>query len=198
MMELNLNILSPTKKKKLSGIVNFIFIKNLLEIATFTTALMAIVLLWSWMTLIDSYKNLSESAILVNKEYGSYNQEIRAINKTLHEAGVAAQGYIPNLNPVLEIINIIPPDIIINAMEIDRETQTLIISGTAKTRDALLNFSDVIKKITWLEQTAAPTSQLFQKENINFEMKAKLKGFPILKKAVAPKIAPKVTNDITE
>ena len=57
----------------------------------------------------------------------------------------------------------------------DYRVQTLVITGTALTRSALLRYQDTLNGISWITQVETPASQLFQKENINFEFRAKLK-----------------------
>jgi len=178
-MEINLNLLSPLKKNKINSLVNFIFIRNLLEFTVFTAAIISIFLLWSWVTLVDQFENLSQSAISVNKEYGGYNQEIRMINKINKDIMLASRGYVSTSPKLFGLIELTPDDITLSAIDFERDTQNLTISGTAKTRDSLLNYVEMIKTTSWLDQVVAPTSQLFQKENINFEIEAKIKITPL-------------------
>ena len=76
----------------------------------------------------------------------------------------------------------LPADIKLIGFDLNRGNNTITLSGTATTRDALLSFQKVIEGVAWFKSTNAPTSQLFQKENINFEIRGGLIGLPGLRK----------------
>ena len=78
----------------------------------------------------------------------------------------------------------------------DRRTQTLVLSGTALTRSALLHYQDVLNGISWITQVETPASQLFQKDNINFEFRAKLKDLSLKGQEKTPGKKPVVNEDI--
>lgn len=181
MMFINLSLLSPQKKSRLNHLVKFIFIKNLLEIVILICAILAISLLAGWMLLVNEYSNLAQGAASVNQEFSKYNQEARQINQLLRKINLTGQSYYQITPKIIEIANSLPADIKISKLSLSRKDNLLIISGTAKTRAALLNYQEIIKKITWLETSQAPLSQLLQKENVNFEIKGKLKDFPPLR-----------------
>lgn len=175
-MEINLNLLPVAKKNRLDYLVNFLLIKDALEIVVLIGAFLAGITVWSWIFLQENYASLAQTAALVDREYAGQNQEIKSINSLTKNINLASKNLVPLSPKIKEFAAILPPDIKINYLNLDRQAQTLVISGTAKTRNALLNFQDVLNKITWIDQVETPASQLFQKENINFEFKTKLKN----------------------
>ncbi len=175
-----INLLSPAKKKKVRELVTFLFIKNLLGATVFVCAVLGIALLWGWLTLVDEFGKLSQSALLVNREFSSYNQEMRKLNRIIKNVNGSGHGYYVIAPALREIAQALPGDIKLTSMELDRAGQTLFMAGIAQTRQAFLGWQETVKKIPWLERVEMPTSQLFQKENINFEIRAALKGFPLL------------------
>ncbi|KKP59539.1 MAG: hypothetical protein UR53_C0001G0039 [Candidatus Magasanikbacteria bacterium GW2011_GWC2_34_16] len=182
MFNVTLNLIPPDKKNHLKNLVRFIFIREILEIIIFISAMLAISLLWSWMVLQDQFNNLANSAILVNRDYSKYNTEIRTINSAVKNISQSSQGYFPVSPKIADIIDTLPNDIKINSIEINRTQNKITIAGTALTREAFLNYQAVCQSIPWLEKVETPTSQLFQKENISFEIKANLKNFVALPK----------------
>lgn len=178
MKTLRLNLLSPHKREKLKSLVRFLFIKKLLEMGIFTVALLAITHLLGWLMLTQTVNDLASSSLLVNRDFTHYNQEIKKINTTFKQLTLAAQEFIPLTPKILDIANTLPPDIQLSSISIDRATNSLVISGTAKTRNALLNYSKELGTIAWIDTVSAPRSQLLQKENISFEIRATLKNFP--------------------
>ena len=94
---------------------------------------------------------------------------------------ISAEDFMPFTPKILEIAAALPPNIKLIGLDINRVNNTISLSGTAATRAALLNFQKVIRDIGWINGITAPNSQLFQKENINFEIHGNLVGLPTLK-----------------
>ncbi len=180
LLNTTINLLSKEKRGRLDHLTKFIFVRDILEIILLVYTILAITLLWSWLVLQENFNSLAESSVLVNREYSKYNQEIKQVNGEIRNFNQVAKYYTPLSPKLAEIIEALPKDIKIGSFEIDRALNKMTLSGTALTRDALLNYQKILKQITWLENIETPTSQLFQKENINFEVKAKINGFPSL------------------
>lgn len=175
-----LNLLPNEKKNSLERIVRFVFVRDILEIIILAYTLLAIVLVWSWIVLQEDFNSLSESAVSVNKAYSRQNQDIRIINTAVKSVNNASIGYLPLSPKIDEIMNKLPNNIKLSAINIDRKTNSFTLSGTALTRADLIIYQQNLRQIPWLEKTDTPTSQLFQKENINFEVKGKLKSLTTL------------------
>ncbi|MBU0546252.1 hypothetical protein KKA13_03290 [Patescibacteria group bacterium] len=178
MMRLNLNMLSPERKKRLSRLIDLVFLKSILAIITLFVALVAIILLWGWQVLAEKFNGLSQNTVSITKETSSFSRDIGKINYTLREVSLAGNKYAPITPKLTEIINSIPSQIIINSINLSRETNSFETAGTAVNRDVLLNFEDKIKTISWLTEVSAPRSQLFQKDDVKFVVRAKLNGIP--------------------
>jgi len=188
LLNTTINLLSKQKRGRLEHLTKFIFVRDILEIVLLIYTMLAITLLWSWIVLQEDFNNLAESSTLVNREYSRYNQEIRDVNSLIRNLNKTSQIYLPLAPKLSEIIQGLPKDIKLNAINIDRNLNNVTFSGTALTRDALLEYQEQIKKIGWLEKFETPASQLFQKENINFEMRAKLKNVEPLKPQTQPRV----------
>lgn len=188
-MELNINLLAPQKKTKLTKMVNFLFVKNILELTIFTFAVIAVALLWNWLILQEEFSNLAQSSMLVSRNHSSYNKEIREINRVIRDLTASSREFTVLSDKLLEIAASLPPDIKLNAVSINRRDNTFSVSGVAATRGGLLNYQTILNQMTWTEPVSTPSSQLFQKENINFQFTGKLKGVLPVKKDTAPKPA---------
>ena len=181
MLPSKINLLPPDKKELIKKLVKFIFFKEMLEITLLVTSFLSIVLLWSWFFIQNQYNDLTQSALLINNKYSNYNQEIKKINTAIKQFDSANKNFSPLTPKILELVEKLPSDIKINSLSIDRQKNTLSISGVAKTREALLSYQTLLKNYYWLESIQTPTSQLFQKENVNFEIKATTKNLTIPK-----------------
>lgn len=178
MLSSRINLLPPSKKGLLEKLIKFIFFREMLEIVLLVAAFLSVILLWSWFALQNQFNDLSQSAMLVNREYSHYNQDIRKLNILVKQFNSANKGYTPLSPKLLEIITKLPADIKLNSLFINRKANTMTISGIAKTREALLAYQASLKDYSWLEAVQTPTSQLFQKDNVNFEIKANTKNLP--------------------
>ncbi len=179
MMTIGLNLLPEEKKERLLALLRFLFIKNILEIVIIICAIMAAALIWGWFLLAGEYQNLSVSASLVDRGFTSRNQDIRRANKVIRAVERSSQGYAPVLDKFLELADALPPGIKLNSLNLNREASNMSLVGTALNRQALLDFRETLKKFFWIASVEAPESLLEQKENINFELNAKIKDFAI-------------------
>lgn len=170
----NINLLPDDKKKRLHTLVKFIFAKDLLEIMLLFYALLATVFIWSWLTLINEYSNTAESTTLVSREGSKRSREVRETNGVLRQFNRSAENYAAITPKLNDIITVLPPDIELNTVVFNRGQNSFTISGTARTRMALLNYETVVKQLPWLQDITSPIAQLFERENISFEMKAGL------------------------
>lgn len=179
MMNINFNLLPVAKKNRLDYIINFLLTKDILELVILVGSILATTLIWSWIFLEKDFADLAASAAAINREHYTYNQDVKNINNLVRSINLANQSFAPVTPRAKELINSLPNDIKLSSMQIDRRAQTLVITGTALTRSALLNYQAVLNKISWITQVETPASQLFQKDNINFEFRAKLKNLSL-------------------
>lgn len=196
MMNIHLNLLPVVKKNRLEYLINFLLTKDILELVIIIASVLAATLIWSWIFLENDFANLAASATAVNREYYTYNQDVKKINDLVRNINLANQNFIPITPRAKELINSLPNDIKINSIQVDRRAQTLIITGTALTRSALLHYQDVLNGISWITQVETPASQLFQKNNINFEFRAKLKNLALKNNADDSNKKPAVNEDL--
>lgn len=180
MLTLHLNLLAPEKKKRLVDVVRFLLSKELVEIAILTACLTAIAHLAGWLILVQALQDLTESAFLINRAAPAASHDIRSFNKLFKDVATSAQGYTPLTPRLVELATSLPPTIKLTAVIVDHAGGTLLLNGVAQTRAALLEYENQLKQLAWLSDITEPPSLLFQKENIDFELKAQLKNFPTL------------------
>ena len=195
MMIIDLNLLSPAQKNKLNRLIQILFAKNMLETIVIGLCLMATILLWSYLVLINQFNELTASAMLIERDYSGYNQEVRQVNRGVKNLIDSTYGYLPISDKILEFISTTPSNIKLNIVDINRETNKFFISGTAKTRSGLLAYHEILKTIPWLKPANMPTSQLLQKENINFEYQAEMVSWPPVRTAQTKQTPKSNTND---
>ncbi len=194
MTDLQLNLLAPEKKKRFLKLVRYIFIKELLEFTVFTIAILAIFNLLGLLVLSQTLTDLAQSTLLVNHQQSRVEQEVVRINSLSKHIVTSGQEYTTFLPKLTELTTAIPATITLRAIDINRTTNSFTLAGVADSRQALLDFKNILSTVSWVDTTSAPISQLFQKENISFEIHGTLKGFSGLKPAAKP-ARPPISND---
>jgi hypothetical protein len=187
MMNLRLNLLPPRKKLKMESAINFLFAKDMLELIIFFAIIVTTAMMWGWIMARDEFISVASSTTLVEREYSIYNQDIKNANRLIRNIRFADRGYMLLTPKITELMLNLPGDIKLNSLQIDRRAKTITISGTALTRNALLDYAAGLRKIPWLGSIETPASQLFQKENISFEFTTSLNKFPELPEETSAK-----------
>lgn len=195
MIDSQLNLLSPNKKIKLRRLVQDIFIKEILEVIMFTVSVLSIFFLIGWITLIGFMTTLAASTTAINSDANTHNQQIVQVNSAIHKIIAVSSDFVPLTPYLMELANNLPNDIRLNSLRISRTDQAIYISGVAKTRDVLLNYQNNLDKITWISNFNIPPSQLFQKDNVGFEVRGKLGDLFKLKTNQAVKKVNSTSND---
>lgn len=197
MATIDLNLLPPEQKTRLNRLVQILFAKNLLESIAIALCLFAIILVWSWMVLVQQFNSLSESAMLIDRDYTSYNQEVRQINSITRLINESSSDRLPLVPKILETAQSMPDSIKLNSISINRKDNTFAVSGTATNRNTLLQYQELLQSVGWLKPATMPTTQLLQKENINFEYQTTLIGLPKLRNATVarPRATPKTNEE---
>ncbi len=170
-MLLTLNLLSPTKKTKLQDLVVLLFVKHLLGLIIITVAGIAAALLWGWWMLVGEYGTLAESVLLVNHDYSSFNSEVKYINNTVKEVELASKDFSP-ITPVLAaVFSALPPGIKVRALDFEKTSRRLTLTGTARTRTDILALEGLLKKVPGVARVEVPLTDLFQKEDVLYEVR---------------------------
>ena len=181
MMSLRLNLLSPDKKKNFKNVVRFLFIKEMLEFTILTVSLLGMMYLFAWWVITQAMSDVVSSALLVNREAPPVNRDVSEMNRKTRNVYLSSQDFAQLTPKIIEFASILPGDIKLVGIDLDRKKNTIVISGTATTRDALLDFQRIVNEVPWIKGVTAPNSQLLQKENINFEFHGSIQGLPPLK-----------------
>lgn len=171
MMTLNLNFLPEKEQKNIKTASLISWGVNVFKITLFLFILFNGFLFLINFLLSEQVSMLAKRSEEVNKNYFFYNQEVTNINEQLKHINMAATNY-SILTPYLhELINTLPGEIQLKSIILDAKTGGIsAISGIATDRNALLNYKEILENIDWITYFDLPTSQLIQKENINFNI----------------------------
>lgn len=175
MLPHRLNLLSPGKVLHLKKMINFQFIKNLLEIILFFFCLSGITLLGGQIILQDYFYQVVSQTVAVSSRYANTNKEIRDINIILEKINRVSKEYYSWSETIVEISNVLPNQVVLSGLIINKTNQHIIINGTAINREALLSFRDRLDSLNLGKPIEIPPAQLTAQENINFSFTINLK-----------------------
>ena len=167
-----LNLLSPFKKERLAQLVKFFFVKELLEMLILTATVIAIAYSLSLVVLNEFLIGLAQNTVAINTDHSEFNRDLIKTNFLIKRIRSASADYAPFSPLIVSLAQITPPDIKYNFISFDRAKRQMLISGTASTREVLIKYQETLRAAPWLTNITTPTSELFQKTNINFEIKA--------------------------
>ncbi|KKQ27820.1 MAG: hypothetical protein US42_C0005G0045 [Candidatus Magasanikbacteria bacterium GW2011_GWC2_37_14] len=170
-----LNLLSPEKAQHLKRMVNFQFIKNLLEIILIIISLCGITLLGGQWILEDYFNKIAEQIISISSHYSETNLDIKKINQTINKVEKIQNEYYSWSNKIVIISEKIPQNITLQNLSLDQKNKKLTLQGTALTREDLINLKNQLITIPFLQTADIPPSQLTEKTNLLFSLVVLLK-----------------------
>lgn len=173
MIIINLNLLSPLKKKEFQQKLMFITLRHLLAVCFIITALCAMFLLGARLILQNSFNDIVAEGTLITKEYGGLNQKIRQLNKKIALLNQIQNEYSPTSDILLNFTTLVPEGVEISALFINKLNEVKI-SGVARTRDGLLLFRQNLEKARVFANIDLPMPQLLTAEDIIFNITAQL------------------------
>ena len=175
MYPLRINLITEEKKNRLIRTAQLKFIQNILQVLLLSVSLVAIILLVSENLLQKYFTNIAENSVNVSSRYTSQSNEISTINKlTKRVTDVQAQYH--EITPIImAMASSTPEGINLNSLNISYAKKTISFSGMADTRQIFLNFQEMLENNPLLSNVESPVSDLTKKENIAFNISAKLK-----------------------
>ncbi|NCO80065.1 PilN domain-containing protein, partial [Candidatus Falkowbacteria bacterium] len=149
-------------------------IKKISLVLIVIAILIAIILLVAKIVLQLKFNNIIEQTTLVTKNNQGYNSKVREINGKLNFMAKIQNDYIPWSNLVKKLAEITPADINFSYLKFDAQDKTISLKGKAKSRDSLLSFKDEMAANPVFQDIGFPIKNILEKENIDFEINAKL------------------------
>ncbi|MFA6306306.1 MAG: PilN domain-containing protein [Patescibacteria group bacterium] len=171
---LTLNLISEELKKEIKLRHLYLFIKKINLTLIIITIVIAIILLAAKTILQLKFNDVVDQTTLVTRNNQGYNDKIKGINSKIDFVATIQNGFIPWSNLLKTVADITPEDVSLYYLKINSEEKTIKINGRADLRDSLLNFKQKMETTTIFENIDLPVKNILEKENINFEINAKI------------------------
>ena len=122
------------------------------------------------MTLQNHFNRIVEQTTLTTKYANIFNKDIKDFNKKLKAVEMIQENHTLWINFFIDLVKLVPDNI--NLKNITINGNKILITGSAKTRDELLNFKENLENSEVMSQVIIPLDNLLKKEDVNFDLKA--------------------------
>ncbi len=173
---IKINIIPEKIKKEIK--LNFIFnlIQKSIYIGIIFSSIIAIILMISEHTLLITLaKEVNGSSLSFKSNANTSENKVTDINNKLSLLETVQSDYTRWSIFLNFISRNVPEGVKLNKLQISKENKSVSFSGNAKTRDNLLSFKKILEDSKIFTEVDFPIKNLLQKENINFEIKSKIK-----------------------
>jgi len=171
---LTLNLISNNLKKEIKLRHLYIFIKKINLTLIIIAIAIAIILLSAKTILQLKFNEIVEQTTLVTKNNQSYNTKIKQINNKINFVEKIQNDFIPWSDLLKTLAEITPKKINLYYLKVDSAKQTIKIKGLADFREDLLNFKQNLENTPIFKNIDLPVNNILEKENIDFEINAKI------------------------
>jgi len=171
---LSLNLLSPQKKNEVQKEMLFFSLQYIISITLIGVAIIGIILLIAKIVMQNSFNQAVNQSLLVTKEYGQLNQQVRITNEKIILFDKIQKEFISWSPKLTALTELTPKNIEIISININNATQMVKINGFAKNRDALLIYKQRLESSGFLEEINLPIESLLKAEDLDFILEAKL------------------------
>ena len=177
---IRINIIPDNIKNEIK--INFIYllIKKFLYILIIVFSIFAMILLISENILITTLaKEINSSSLEFTSIANTSQNKVDDINNKLLLLENIQKDFMRWSVFFDYLSKKIPKNIKISHLSISNDGLDISFSGISPTRETLLSFKEMLENSKIFENIDFPVQNLLQKENINFEIKAKLKLYEI-------------------
>jgi len=171
---LTLNLVSSGQKKEIKLRHIYGLIKTVNYILIIIAIIIAIILLVAKTILQSKFNEIVAETTLVTRTNQGYNNDVREINNKINFISEIQNDYIPWSVLLAALANMAPSDVSFYYLKVNSQDQTITIKGKALLRSSLLDFKDKMADSVYFKDIDFPIQNILEKENIDFEINAKL------------------------
>jgi hypothetical protein len=171
---LTLNLISEELKKQIKLRHLYLFIKKVNLALIVITIFIAIILSVAKAILQVNFNNIVEQTTLVTRNNQGYNNKIKEINSKINFVEKIQSAFVPSSNLLKTIAGVTSKNINLYYLKINFLEQTIKIKGKADLRENLLDFKQKMEATTIFRDIDFPIKNILEKENIDFEINAKI------------------------
>jgi Tfp pilus assembly protein PilN len=171
---LTLNLVSRELKQEIKLRHVYSLLKKADYILIIITIFIAVIMLVAKVILQNNFNKIVEETTLIIRESQGQNSKIREINNRLSFVEKIQNDFIPWSFLFKDLGGHTSNDVNFSLIKLSQEKKEIELKGMAKTRDSLLALRDGLEKSAIFYDLDFPMKNILEKNNIDFEIKAKL------------------------
>lgn len=171
---LALNLVSQDLKKEIKLRRLYHSLKRIYFLLLIVVIFTAITLLVAQIILQNNFNKIVEQTTLITKNSQTYNLRVREVNARLNSVDQIQNNFVYWTKLFEALTGGIKNDVTFSYLKINGGDSSAMIRGAAKTRSGLLDFKETLESSDIFSDINFPLSNLLEKNNINFEISAKL------------------------
>ncbi|MDD5031842.1 MAG: hypothetical protein PHR36_02230 [Patescibacteria group bacterium] len=171
---LNLNLFSQELKQEIKLRHVYKMLKQADYILIIITIFVAVVILVAKIILQNDFNKITEQTTLITKDSQGQNSKIREINTRLSLVEKIQGDFVPWSYLFKDLAGYVNNDINFSLIKVNREKGEIELKGMAGTRESLLALKGGLEQSAIFYDLDFPMKNILEKNDINFEIKAKL------------------------
>ncbi|MFA4833385.1 MAG: hypothetical protein WC619_00880 [Patescibacteria group bacterium] len=171
---LNLNLVSQELKQEIKLRHVYKMLKQASYILIIITIFIAVVMLVAKIILQNNFNKIVEETTLITKDSQGQNSKIREINTRLSFVEKIQSSFIPWSYLFKDLASYANSDIKFYSIKVSQEKKEIELKGIAKTRESLLALKEGLGKSVIFYELNFPMKNILEKNDIDFDMKAKI------------------------
>lgn len=174
---IDLNLLSPERKKKLKE-EKIVFLLRVVSYTLVVFFIISLGLFYGTQIYLDQKLDKINQQITsfesnaANGNQSNFSATIKEINERIKKINGIQNNFIKWSSYLTEFTALIPENITLKEITINRETSVIQLSGRAPLRDDFLALESNLRNSALLKEIQSPISNLIKKEEIDFSLSA--------------------------
>ncbi len=171
---IKLNLISPEQKETLHYESIYLSIRKVAWLIIIFSVIISTIILSARIMLEDNYTTLLLETTLVTQRNQEIDSEITKINTSLKGLSSIQKDFIKWSNFLVDFTKVIPPNISISSLIINKELKSLNLVGLADTRDDFLELEKSLNQLPYLINISRPITNLLGRKNVDFQFSANI------------------------
>jgi Tfp pilus assembly protein PilN len=174
---MTINILPEKLKNDAKLMILGKFIKKITNLMIFFSILVCLILFAANYLLQSHYDKTISQSDTAGKNSENYSNKVREINNLVNFIKKIQENEIDWTETITGISRLVGSDVSIERLNIDRTTNTIIISGIANSRDNLLTFKNNLEKTQNFDVIKLPIKTMLEQNDVQFEISTTIKNY---------------------
>ncbi len=171
---IKLNLVSPSVKKEIESRRIHFILRQMGGLFVVVSAFMAIYILLGQILISYHFIKTVEQSVQMTKSDEGYGGKTRDLRTQVNHIADIQSDFVAFSHIIEEIMKTVDNNITFSTLNFDRDEESVLFNGNAKTRESLLKFKENLEISKYFDNVELPLANILQKENIKFNIKVKL------------------------